>query len=76
MTYTELITEVQYLSRKERFSLIQFLKQSLQTDEQNGRANRTSSLLDMQGFLQPVGVMPTDEELKEDYTTYLTEKYT
>ncbi len=76
MTYTELITEVQYLSRKERFSLMQFLRQSLQKEVPNSKANEKSSLLDMQGFLQPVGAMPTDEELKEDYTTYLTEKYT
>lgn len=76
MTYTQLITEVQYLSRKERFSLMQFLRQSLQEDVTNGNANRKSSLLDMSGFLQPVGAMPTDDELKEDYITYLTEKYT
>lgn len=30
----------------------------------------------LRGVLKPVGAMLTDEELKEDYTNYLIEKYT
>jgi hypothetical protein len=36
----------------------------------------TSSLERVRGLLRPEGEMPTDEDLADDYTRYLIEKYT
>ena len=44
-------------------------------DKQTPSTPKRSSLDRVLGMLTPDGPMPTDEELKEDYTDYLIKKY-
>ena len=75
MTYQEIVKKIQTLPVAERLSLLEILAHSLQTviQEDNVPA-RKSILAEVRGMLQ-VDPLPTDEELKENYTNYLSEKY-
>lgn len=46
-----------------------------ETDVQSARELKMAALRRMRGVLKTSGHTPSDEELKEDYTHYLTEKY-
>ncbi|MDQ3754578.1 MAG: hypothetical protein M3371_07600 [Acidobacteriota bacterium] len=45
------------------------------SDELNTHERKVSATQRLHGIIKPDGVPPTDEELKEDYTNYLMEKY-
>jgi hypothetical protein len=72
MTYADLLEEIEQLSREERQALLTHLMLSLQEEEGGARAG---SLLPLRGCLRPEGSLPKDEELRDDYTEYLTGKY-
>ena len=44
-------------------------------DELDTRERKISATQRLHGIIKPDSVPPTDEELKEDYTNYLMEKY-
>ncbi|HEX8684759.1 MAG TPA: hypothetical protein VF707_20750 [Ardenticatenaceae bacterium] len=73
MTYKEIQDEIQHLSREERLGLIDFIMHSLQTERVSD--DDGTALLAMRGILSTEGPAPTDEELMEEYTQYLIEKY-
>ena len=74
MTYQELVRTIQILPLAERLSLLEVLAQSLQADMQV-EGGRPSSLDRVRGMLKTNGPAPSDQELEEDYTNYLIEKY-
>ena len=74
MTYQELVAEAERLSLDERLLLIERLARSIR-QELSSPAHRELSLRLVRGMLKPDGPMPTDEELKEDYTNDLMQKY-
>lgn len=75
MTYQEIVKKIQTLPVAERLSLLEILAHSLQTVVlEDNVPERKSLLAEVRGMLQ-VDPLPTDEELKESYTNYLSEKY-
>jgi hypothetical protein len=75
MTYQEIVKKIQTLPVTERLSLLEILAHSLQTEMQGTDVQSQKPLLgEVRGMLQ-VDPLPTDEELNESYTSYLSEKY-
>ncbi len=75
MTYQEIVKNIQALPVAERLSLLEILAHSLQSDMQGAdNQPRKSLLTEVRGMLQ-VDPLPHDEELKENYINYLSEKY-
>lgn len=74
MTYQELVASVKKLPPEERLSLMEVLAQSLKVDMAL-QGERPSSLSRVRGMLKGEGPPPSDDELKNDYTEYLIEKY-
>lgn len=74
MTYQELVKSIQSMPLAERLSLLEVLTLSLQADFP-GKGVRTASLGDVRGMLKVEGSAPTDEEIENEYTDYLIEKY-
>ena len=74
MTHEELIKEIKQLPVEERMAVIDEISQSVQEETQSREA-RVSIVDKLYGIAKPDGPMPSDEELKEDYIRYLTEKY-
>jgi hypothetical protein len=75
MTYQEIVKKIQTLPIVERLSLLEILAHSLQTEMQGTNVqSRKSILAEVRGMLQ-VEPLPSDEDLKEGYIDYLSEKY-
>ncbi|MFN8474458.1 MAG: hypothetical protein U0822_19865 [Anaerolineae bacterium] len=74
MTYEQVVAEVMRLSRQDRLRLLAMIADSLQA-ELSTSIPRGVPADRLRGILKPDGPMPTDEELKDDYTRYLIEKY-
>jgi len=74
MTHEELIKEIKQLPVEERIAVIDEISQSVQ-EETESRGARVSIVDKLYGIAKPDGPVPSDEELKEDYIRYLTEKY-
>ena len=74
MTYQELVTSIKKLPLEQRLSLIEVVTQSLRTDLPV-KSTRTSSLERVRGMLKVEGVLPNEQELSDEYTEYLVEKY-
>ena len=74
MTHEELIKEIKQLPVEERIAVMDAISQSVEEETQS-RATRISVVDQLYGIAKPYGPMPSDEELKEDYIRYLTEKY-
>jgi dihydroneopterin aldolase len=74
MTYEQLIEEIKQLSTEERLELLEAISRSLR-EELQARKQRESIASRLYGIAKPDGPPPSDEEIKEDYTRYLTEKY-
>ena len=75
MTYEQVVAEAMRLPAQERLRLLEMIAASLQT-ERPGPLPRGVPAERLRGIIKPDGPMPTDEELKDDYTRYLIEKYT
>jgi len=50
-------------------------KEPSETNIQDERERKLAAVQRLRGILKTSGKPPTDEELKEDYTNYLIEKY-
>lgn len=72
--YTEVVSKVKRMSQAEKLALLRVLADSL--SQESPKTKRKHTLKTLYGALRPKdGRIPTDEELKRDYTNYLTEKY-
>ena len=72
--YTEVVSKVKRMSQAEKLALLRVLADSL--NQESPKAKRKHTLKTLYVALRPKdGRIPTDEELKRDYTNYLTEKY-
>lgn len=69
MSIQDLLTEIDQLSLEEQLTLLEALSRRIR---ESVRASRVSHL---RGILRPEGDVPTDDELKQDYLSYLEEKY-
>lgn len=74
MTQEELIKEIKQLPPEDRKALLEVITQVVNEETQTRQA-RVSIVDRLYGIAKPDGPMPSDEELKEDYIRYLTEKY-
>lgn len=74
MIYQELVTSIKKLPLEQRLSLMEVLAQSFR-DDLPAIATRSSSLARVRGMLKVEGIIPTDQELADEYTDYLFEKY-
>jgi hypothetical protein len=79
MVDQELIERVTRLPVPARLELIELLTRSLRKDltpEQTSATSDPVSIVNrLFGILRTDGPFPTDEEIKEAYTDYLTQKY-
>lgn len=72
--YTEVVRKVKKMSQAEKIALLKVLADSL--DQEAPKVKRKHTLASLYGALRPKdGRIPTDDELKKDYTNYLVEKY-
>lgn len=69
-----LITEVENLSLDEQLSLLRILIKSINRSTERDKVLQ-ASVERVRGMLKPTGAMPTDNELREEYTDYLIRKY-
>jgi hypothetical protein len=74
MTYQELVKTIKRLPPEQRRSLMAVLEQSLVVD-MPAQPDRPSSLERVPGMLKGNGSPPSDQELNDDYTEFLKEKY-
>jgi hypothetical protein len=74
MTHEELIKEIKELPLNGRLMVLDAISQSVREEEQPSES-RLSVVDKLWGIGKPEGPLPSDEELKEDYIRYLTEKY-
>ena len=72
--YSEVVNKVKWLSQTEKLALLRVLADSL--SQESPKARRKHTLKSLYGALRPTdGRIPTDDELKQDYVNYLSEKY-
>lgn len=74
MTYSEIVNTVKNLPYEQKVSLIELLAQSLR-DEQKQAGSQQSSLSKVRGLLKSNDMPQTKQQLTDDYTNYLIEKY-
>jgi hypothetical protein len=68
--------EIERLPLNEQLALLEALTRALRkTLTQSGTKEPGRAPKLVRGMLKPDGPMPTDEELKQDYTDYLIKKY-
>ena len=74
MTHEELIREIMQLPLEQRIKLLETISRSVR-EEIQPHEQRESIVSRLRGIAKFDGPAPTDEEIKEDYTHYRTEKY-
>ncbi len=74
MTREEIVKEIQQLPVAEREAMVEEIRRGIR-EEMHPLEERISIVDQLYGIAKPDGPMPSDEELKEDYIRYLTEKY-
>jgi hypothetical protein len=74
MTHKQLIEEIRQLPIEQRKELLEVLSRSLR-DEAPSPEDRVGIVERLRGIAKTDGPAPTDDDLKEDYVRYLTEKY-
>ena len=74
MTYREIVAEVERLPQAEQHSLLKWLSQRIPPKPRRVTSEIPPATL-VRGIARPTGKMPTDEEIRDDYTNYLIEKY-
>jgi hypothetical protein len=87
MTHEELLREILQLPLERRKELLEAVARSLQKDLEASaeeipgadadieRERRLAAVRRLRGILKTSEPPPSDEELKEEYANYLTEKY-
>lgn len=74
MSVQEMFAEIPKLSYEEQLALYEKLSQSLgKAAKQSSRRIVPANML--RGILKTIEPPPTDEEIKNDYISYLEEKY-
>lgn len=77
MSTQELIAEIRKLPVSEQRRIFQALRGSLGDASEASSADRADvPASELRGIAKPDGATPTDEQIKDDYTRYLSEKYT
>jgi hypothetical protein len=74
MTKEEIVREARELPVAEREAVLEEIARSIR-EELQPLETRLSIVDRLYGIARPDGPTPSDEELKEDYVRYLTEKY-
>jgi hypothetical protein len=74
MTREEIVKEILQLPVAEREAMVEDIRRSIREDILPPET-RASIVDRLYGIAKPDGPMPSEEELKEDYIRYLTEKY-
>lgn len=74
MTHEELIKEIMQLPLEQRMELVETISRSVR-EEMRPREQKESIVSRLRGIAKFDGPPPTDEDIKEDYIRYLTEKY-
>jgi hypothetical protein len=74
MTQEQLIDEIRRLPLERRVELLELISRSVR-EETRPPGGRESLVERLRGIAKPDGEPPTDEEIKEDYARYLSEKY-
>jgi len=73
MTYAQVVTHVKRMSRAEKLALMKILADTL---AENSTPKRKRTLKNMYGALRPkTGRIPSNKQIKRDYTNFLVEKY-
>ena len=86
MTYREIVAQAKELPLDEQWLVVKELLDALkietlaakERESAEARQRRLASIAPasaMLGIIRPEGHIPTDEEIKEDYTNYLIRKY-
>lgn len=74
MLYQELVEEIKRLSLEDRLLLLELISRSVREEMQPERS-QGDSFLRFRGILRPEGPLPSENELADDHTRYLLEKY-
>ena len=74
MSMQEIVAEIPQLTYDERLQLIETLSQSLRS-VQSRVARRSVPASKLRGVLKTHQAAPTNEEIKQEYISYLEEKY-
>lgn len=75
VTYQDIVVAVRQLPNEKRLTLMEELVHLLAAEWQPMRTGE-SSLTRVRGMLKPAaGPVPSDHQLRDDYTDYLIEKY-
>ena len=74
MTRQQLLNEIERLPLAERVRLLEVITRSVR-EELQPRARKEGAVSRLRGIAKSDGPPPSDEELREDYTRYLSEKY-
>jgi len=76
MTYNAIVSEIAQMPLNEQLMLLETITRLMREEVAvKSKRKSRSSLNRMLGILKPDGPMPTDQELKDDYTNYLIKKY-
>lgn len=79
MTLQEILSELPRLTTRERLVVLEALSRSLREDlgalTPTERAEREATVDRLFGVLSSDGTPPSDDELREAYTDYLSKKY-
>lgn len=73
MTLREILEHIDELTVDERLTLIEAATRSLQSELQP-LARAGSPVSRLRGLLRPDGPLPSDEEIRDEYTRHLIEK--
>jgi hypothetical protein len=74
MTYREIVAEIERLPQAEQQALLLWLVKHARIETRRDRRSGPPASA-LRGIARPAGKMPTDEEIRDDYTNYLIEKY-
>jgi hypothetical protein len=74
MTYREVVAEIERLPQAEQQAVLFWLVKHARIETHRDRRSAPPASA-LRGIAKPTGKMPTDEEIREDYTNYLIEKY-
>lgn len=74
MTREELLDEIRRLPIEQRIELLEAIARSV-SEEVQPRARDATLVSRLRGIAKFDGPPPSDEEIKDEYARYLTEKY-
>ncbi len=74
MTYREIVAEIERLPEAEQQAILLWLVKRARIEPRHVKKEILPATL-VRGMLKPEGLMPTDQELHDDYVEYLIRKY-